>query len=360
MDGASGIFNAGGASLTVALMQGSTGTGGIFILYSLIIGFMIAALISAKNLGAMGASFATRQAGGAVFGSLGFVGRRTLGVAAKQAGGVVAKNRRFIENIGVGKFKVGKNNTRALWKMTDDLHKSGFDARGGGVTAAALKATGLDFGKPGKTASHGLHGIEEKAVKDRENYAKNLKLDPEQTEELKKIRATIIDQGNADSKEMRELVAKLAGERAPLELKIADQRNKVDTAATPAARAVEVTQLNNLYQEYTVMREKQTKEENDVKGVQKTRMDDLKLQEKHAKEAPKRSYAEDLNKKTFYPPLSVGSHADHEASEKLVKDLDKSESEKLIDALKDTKTTIKEAKSDGHTSAPAAGGAAPH
>ncbi len=86
MDGASGIFNAGGASLTVALMQGSTGTGGIFILYSLIIGFMVAALMSAKSLGAVGGSF--------VVGKATALGKSTLSgakTAALYPGGVAAR-----------------------------------------------------------------------------------------------------------------------------------------------------------------------------------------------------------------------------------------------------------------------------
>ncbi len=86
MDGASGIFNPGGTSLATAVMQGSTGTGGIFILYSLIIGFMIAALASAKSMGAMGGSF--------VVGKATALGKSTLSgakTAALYPGGVAAR-----------------------------------------------------------------------------------------------------------------------------------------------------------------------------------------------------------------------------------------------------------------------------
>jgi hypothetical protein len=44
-----------------------------------------------------------------------------------------------------------------------------------------LKGTGVDFGSANKTAAHGYHGIEEKAEKERMDYAKSLKGNRDET-----------------------------------------------------------------------------------------------------------------------------------------------------------------------------------
>jgi len=151
MDGASGIFNASGASLTVALMQGSTGTGGIFILYSLIIGFMIAALMSAKSLGAVGASFAVSSAKNIVTYPLGVAGRMTAGAGAnalkKSYDAHVAPSIRKVPGLGgmvdntinAGLMKVKSSNFGTAARSFDD-HEKHDDARKKEITTAATAA----------------------------------------------------------------------------------------------------------------------------------------------------------------------------------------------------------------------------
>jgi hypothetical protein len=167
--------------ITAALSAGTTGAGEVATLASafstsgtsnvsmvvnfiLIIGFMLGSLQIAKSMGAMGADRATKFAGAATFGTTAFIGRRTGGRASAFVANQL-RSSKFAET-GLGRFAVG---------MADKGAHSSFDGRTNKLIAGGFKAAKIDAGTVGKTAAHGYHGIEEKAVKDRVDYAKSLK-----------------------------------------------------------------------------------------------------------------------------------------------------------------------------------------
>lgn len=162
------VANGGKGSLASAL----AGTGGepgseagniqIVLVFMVVIGFMMASLVTANKMGATGAKFATKTAGALTIGTAGFVGRRTLGRASTR----IANN---IRRSPLGETEAG----RRLAGIADYGSKASYSMRN--VTGKALEGTGVDVGKANKTAAHGYHGIEEKAVKDRVEYAKSLK-----------------------------------------------------------------------------------------------------------------------------------------------------------------------------------------
>lgn len=331
MEGASDTFNSNGASLVDAFAAGGTGAGGIFILFMLITGFVIGSLMVASKLGAMGASFATRQAGNVVMGGIGFVGRRSGGMAGMAAAGAIAKNRRAVSRV------IGRNNTMALYGSMKKISESSFDPRGGKPGSMLKSATGLDFGKPGKNASHGIHGIEEAAEKKRVDFGNSLKLNSEQEQILRDIKAAIITQTQADKQALADLDAKQAGDRAPHKERIEEQR-RVAEAATGARKQQEEERLGNMLREYEILRADQGEERKKLEQEQKTRMDDLKKKEDDAKNRAKLDYIEDLNKnqnrKEFYvPKLSIGSHVDHTAAEKIEKKLKQTDADKILERL---------------------------
>jgi len=170
MEGAQATFNSGGADITTALGDTNVSTGGIFIIFALMVGFMIAAQNMAKSMGAVGASFAINTAskavGGATMGTAGWVGRRTIGAGMADLGHRIEKSDWAKKNPGLGRMALG---------ITDAGAHASFDARQAGVVKGAAKAGGLELGEPNKTAAHGIHGIHEKAGKDRENYDKRIK-----------------------------------------------------------------------------------------------------------------------------------------------------------------------------------------
>lgn len=147
---------AGEASGVAANMQ-------VLVVFAVVIGFMIASLAAATKMGAMGASFATQKAGALTLGSVGFVGRRTLGRASTAAATRIRKSP--LGETGFGKQLAG---------VADYGSKASYSLRNTGGKALGATGVKVDLGTANKTAGHGYHGIEEKAVKERVDYAKSL------------------------------------------------------------------------------------------------------------------------------------------------------------------------------------------
>lgn len=155
------VANTGaGGGLAGAIQNGGVGAGQMFLTFSLITGFMAFALVGAQKLGAVGAGFATKTAGGVALGGIGFVGRRTLGAYSNSMANRI-RSSKFGES-ELGRFTAG---------IADKGARASYSVRG----AAPFKALGVDVGKPNKAASHGYHGIEEAEAKKRVDYAKTLK-----------------------------------------------------------------------------------------------------------------------------------------------------------------------------------------
>ncbi|MEK7079775.1 MAG: hypothetical protein AAB901_00615, partial [Patescibacteria group bacterium] len=156
-----------GGTLAAALINGGDLSPQIVVVFGVLIGLMVASLMIAKRIGAYGANFATNTAGkfvgGATFGTVGFVGRRTVGRASVYAGERVRQS-------SFGKTNLG----RVVAGGFDAGGKASFDMRTTAPLKAGAKAGGIDLGKPNKDAGHGYHGLEEKAVKERTDYAKTL------------------------------------------------------------------------------------------------------------------------------------------------------------------------------------------
>lgn len=162
-------LQSGQASIADAML-GNTGIAGqtaagnmqVIVVFMIVIGFMIGALMIAQKMGAYGASFATKTAAGLTFGAHGFVARRTAGRLSAHVATSIRKS-------GFGETNLG----RLAAGVADRGASASFSSRN--LMGGMLKGTGVDFGSANKTAAHGYHGIEEKAEKERMEYAKSLR-----------------------------------------------------------------------------------------------------------------------------------------------------------------------------------------
>ena len=204
------LMGTGGNGLSVA------GNMQVVVVFAVVIGFMIAALVVAQKMGAYGASFATKSAAAVTFGAHGFVARRTVG----RASAAVAQN---IRNSKFGETNLG----RTFAGVADYGGKASFSTRNL-VGGAAKGFGGVDMGKANKTAGHGYHGIEEKAIKERVDYGKSLKGPRKENDE--------------------EMAARTMREEADIENKKFDAQKQITEATTSrtASEASVTTAQENL------------------------------------------------------------------------------------------------------------------
>ncbi len=150
----------------------------VALIFTLLIGFMMAALMVAKKIGVEGAGFATKTAGGLVLGGMGFAGRRTVGMVAYKANEELRK--RGAERTGMGRLLVGGIDKFGA--------KASFDPRGNKAFGAAMKGAGLNVGE----AQHGGmdHIVHEKskALEAMGKKQKRTKAEEEVLEGIKKDR----------------------------------------------------------------------------------------------------------------------------------------------------------------------------
>lgn len=373
-------------------LDSNTSNIGVFMIFALLTGFMIASLIAAKSMGATGAGMAINTAGKitgmATFGVAGFAGRRVIGSTSARFASAV-RNSKFGATEG-GRFLAG---------IGDKGAHASYDMRTTKPFGAVVKPTGVDFGKPGKTAAGGWHAIEEKAVKERTDYAKSLELSEQQEAEEKRLKAekkSLPAAWNKRSKELdaqiEEAEAKLAATKEaaiePLKKRkdLSDQlvnERKIGAdafargdmaAADESKRKIEElqTQLSGLAAaaaEASKNIDADTQALEEVKNMKTTgekrtkeRLEQIEVDIVHNN--PKLRYAEHLESRIPYGKvrgvqvdhdLSVGGHADHAAAKAITKRANMSDIERALDTIK--KNTEKKEK--GHGDDDEEGGAHP-
>ena len=136
-------------SLSTALVTGEVSATDIFVVFALTIGFMIAALMVAQKLGAAGADFAIKTAGGATYGTLAFLGRRTMGQAALNLASAARRNTELMRS------PIG----RPLANLLDKGAASSFDFRASSAAKFATGKAGINAGTTTGAAAGGLVGV---------------------------------------------------------------------------------------------------------------------------------------------------------------------------------------------------------
>lgn len=212
----------GGLTLAGALSQPNASSMGIILVFTLVIGFLIASLIAAKNFGAVGANFATQTAAKVVMGSSGWIGRNTAG----RASGAIANR---IRNSRIG----GTEGGRIIAGTFDKGRKASFDIR-----ATKLgKTTGLDLGKPQKG---GLNQAQKDKDKARVAYAETLKDRKTKEDELavKEIKANADKARKAVEDTSEKKLTAIAGERKSITESWTKRRKELDVGIEKAEATV--------------------------------------------------------------------------------------------------------------------------
>lgn len=357
----------------------------IGITFALLIGFMIAALMFAKRSSAIGTGFAIKGAGGLAFGTLGWAGRSTVG----QAGYKLASR---INSSGFGRTRLGTFAVNNLNKVG----KGSFDVRGSKAGGALADAVG-NLGTPQKggfaAKAHDREKAQIQRSKDLRNtaeenerkaeiedtidpktgikiadgeltQAKNAvaKAEKEHKEKLAELQKEL-DEAKAET--IKTLVAekdfidtqkiKLDGSKdvaSALRTKAAEATVAGDTekAARFAAEATKMdTEIQTLqkalnastraYDEQieaasTAVKEKITQENTNHEQTlseRKNRVTELTNELKRIKDQPKRDFAATLHTPAL--PGEANRLGDHHASDEILKELNKGETQKLLDAL---------------------------
>lgn len=152
----SGLSGAGGGNLSDALGSGDVNAFSVIVTFAVTAGFFLAALMVAKRFGAIGADFAMKTAGDITYGSLGSVGRRTLGYGAY--------------NLGRAWHGSGGSSIPFLGRGVAALLNKGatasFDFRSTSLAKSGTGMAGVNIGAVGGAAHHGIEGIidEEKGL----------------------------------------------------------------------------------------------------------------------------------------------------------------------------------------------------
>ncbi|HEX2792308.1 MAG TPA: hypothetical protein VHO23_01150 [Candidatus Paceibacterota bacterium] len=348
---AEGLGN--GQPIVGALASGSSDSMQVVLVYMIVIGLMIMSLVASKRLGAMGANFATKTAGGAVFGAYGFVGRRTIGIASAKAG--TAIRRSPLGKTEVGRFAAG---------IADKGSHASFDARSSkSFNAFVAKPGGLDFGKPNKAAAHGIHGIEEAEVKKRTEYAKTLT----QTEKQKEAQGALKKEKERTTKSWKSREKNLDAKVTELEQSVrdyetGDRRKKIeadilaerergaeafkrgDTEAFKTSSAA-VDSLTASLDALAVEAEAETKRLEEARATreresQAYETEIKRIDDEIGRTQPATIYAENIGHPTnpvvkAINKASLGGHVTHEAREKIKKNGSKSDIDKALDTIKE-------------------------
>lgn len=371
----------GSANLMEAIASQNSSALGVFVIYLLIIGFFVAAIVVSKQMGAMGASFATRAGGAMTFGTSAFVARRTIG-----QGGAMAE--KWINGTEFGRTGPG----RMLANIAGGVGSASFDVRNAKIVKDAAHSQHIELGETKGHAAKGFKGIEHHIAEERAKHAKNLKQTP-QEERLQKIWAKEQEKAKeqfnqkkeeADA-EMDDIVRQERDVRVASEAELNPLRTDLDrkkaerdaaiaaaTGSTDATVQERAKLLDDQYRadlEFYNQRRKDSEariealrleRESIKRGLdkEKAKTDEYvaaaKKEETTWKQKPTKDYIDDLKRTKWYSTpgmnfISVGGHADHEAAEKLKKELNKSPDEKLVDRLNATiESKLKNGGGDNH------------
>ncbi len=402
----------GDATIADALMgnQGANAAGNmqVIMVYMIVTGFMIASLVAASKMGAMGAKFATSTAAGLTVGAVGFAGRRTVGVASGKVANRIASSQ-WARSNGFG--------SQLALKTFNKGASSSMSART--AINSAMKGAGVDIGmgNASKNVAHGIHGIEEAEIKKRVDFSeKGLRRTEEEIKKEEALKNEKIKLQNSKAYEQTQRKRIEAEEEAAMrkaqseneqnmKLRLAQievQKGRVAGAeftkdTDPEALLSEKRDLDQLLRDHETESKaaaqdiesrkaaaentKAAHQENMSRFDTRTREIDREIKggsyfnaetgttDKYAgvsADAVKRQYAENMAHQKVPIPFSVGTHINHEASEKILKKLNRSQNEKLIDAIKETAKEEKDASDDhdkkddhgggGDSHAPKAGG----
>lgn len=335
-------------SFASAMIKGDTNAPQVFVIFAVVIAFMVASLMVAQRMGAAGAKFATKSAGGVVLGAYGFAGRRTIGRAAAGAANKIYSSAWGQRNGRV--LGIPGTSARTLAGALKKTSETSFSARN--LATNLGKGAHLDFGKANKTAGHGFHGIEEKATKEREEYFKKLK----PTDKQKGVATETKEELDTIKAELEERRADKLAAVEEQRVKVQEARLKNDEALLKKERDI----LDARIKEFESAN-------NDERGTElRRRQSELEKREKtwntRAEKAKTDVYLEEALHGNWYPPGSVGDHADHEAADNIRKNAGKSKLEK---ALKDIQTAAEKGEKadegeEAHAPEPAAGGGGGH
>jgi hypothetical protein len=221
----------GNRSLAAALTQPNSSVMGVILVFSLVIGFMIASLIAAKKFGAMGADYAVKTAGGLALGTTGWAGRQTAGRLANRYDTKI-RNSKF------GQTRLG----RRVAGFTERGATASFDLRN--TKAATLVGKGT--GNLGKGQSGGYQGDVKKKAEAYKKYADTLgptREDKEEEERLAQERADIDKQIAEEQKRHDDTKAKLGERRNREDSTLAEEEKRaqeeINAQRTAAAKARE-------------------------------------------------------------------------------------------------------------------------
>lgn len=366
-------LNPDGDPIVKAFTGESSGVAGnmqVLVVFAVVIGFMIASLAAAAKMGALGASMATSRASALTLGSVGFVGRRTLGRASTSVAGRIRRSP--LGETGFGKQLAG---------VADYGSTASYSLRN--VSGKALGAAGVkvDLGKANKAAGHGYHGIEEKAVKERVEYAKTLRGTRKETGTEAAARAkretAMIE---AEKKAAVEAIALASTQRTGA---LDAQKQAQDAVATQqqtvaSLRAAASVNPQNASLQQELLRQESTlatHERELSQATQQLTQADASLAAAREREATatkatvnaapatltskqrQENYAADIEHQEAlqyrYVPVigghnvTLAGHANHEAAEKIRSNATKSKLEKALDDIKEATEKAGE-KEDDH------------
>lgn len=315
----------------------------VVVVFMIVIGFMIAALVVAQKMGAYGASFATKSAAGLTLGAHGFVARRTAGRLSGAAASAMRK--RGMAEANMGRMAIG---------FADKGATASYSSRNlvGGALGGATK---LDFGKANKVASHGYHGIEEKAEKERLDYAKTIRSDrAENDREYEERLDGLKEKHERNAGAIRggeEAVATAAENKRKAEDHLATtttardaQKEKVaanpaDTRAAEALKeeeervALASAELATAEEDLTLATNKLSEAETERAELSKeTERKTFTASERQKKFATNIQHEGDFGIRGFN--VSAAGHGNHAAAAKILKDSNKSDIDKALDTLK--------------------------
>lgn len=319
----------------------------VVLVFMLVIGFLVFAIIAANRFGAAGAGFAVKTAGRLTFGAFGAAGRNTAGR------GFYNINER-IRRSAFGQTRAG----RQVALLAEKGSKASYDFRGTKAAGALGKQTG-DLGKPPKD---GYSGVIKRQTDEYTAYAKTLKQTDEakaREKELKDKKNLITesrkkenenwkrekDQRNKEIEQLNEDIAQKEKER--------EAQNERVTAAIKSndqdAYRKESSAMDEIMTSHKEMKEKMEKAKADLEAAEQQHNDFIKsFDNELAKtneeikgdidkgiagvdaDSSKRAFAIDLRNSR----LPGKGKARSKAVEAIKGELKKSKTEKALDSLK--------------------------
>lgn len=280
-------------SFSSGIVGGKVDSVDIILNYLIVMAFVIGSLTAAKAAGAAGSGFANKWAGKLSFGTVGFLGRQTFGRGFNAAA-------ERLQKTTFGSTRIGGATVRQIQGLADKK----YDIRNTGLGTLA-KGVGVDLGE---TKAKGFRSQVKEAVKEKEEYAKNLPKEPVVNKDAK----TAYEGIQKDLDNNKKLLSQISKEIADA-IKAGDNLD----ALVNRRKAAEKTQ----------------------KGIMAT-LEEFKSNPDLG-QSPQLRYAEAISptKRKWYKPTSWNSllisQADTQAGKKIRESAKKDPNKKLKEALKD-------------------------